>query len=122
MIRARAAITIEKMTGKPYGDPSHLPKLYLFEILRMEHGKALHKYTARPYSGNVVLFRASKQLSGLVADEYLGWKDFFNPGFEICEVPGHQQNLMLEPNVRRLANEMSVRLKEVQERVGASKP
>ncbi len=122
MIRARAAITIEKMTGKPSGDPSHLPKLYLFEILRMEHGKALHKYTARPYSGNVVLFRASKQLSGLVADEYLGWKDFFNPGFEICEVPGHQQNLMLEPNVRRLANEMSVRLKEVQERVGESKP
>jgi thioesterase domain-containing protein/acyl carrier protein len=122
MIRARAAITIEKMTGKPSRDPSHLPKLYLFEILRMEHGKALRKYTARPYSGNVVLFRASKQLSGLVADEYLGWKDFFNPGFEICEVPGHQQNLMLEPNVRRLANEMSVRLKEVQERVGASKP
>jgi len=81
----------------------------------MEHGKALKKYVPRPYDGDVVLFRASKQLSGLIADEYLGWKPFFNGRLQVYEVPGHQQNLMLEPNVRTLARALDGRLKAAQD-------
>ena len=110
MTRARLAISRDNMTGKRPEDLSELPKLYIFEALRMEHGKALRKYKPREYSGDVVLFRASKQLRGLVADQSLGWRDLFHGSFEICEVPGHQQNLLLEPNVRRLANEVGRRL------------
>jgi thioesterase domain-containing protein len=121
MVRARAVIAFENKNGERPTDLTHLPKLYFFEVLRMEHSKALRKYVPRPYDGEVVLFRAGKQLSGLVADDYLGWKTSFKRGFEICQVPGHQQNLMLEPNVRRLASELNVRLKAAQERVGAKK-
>jgi amino acid adenylation domain-containing protein/FkbM family methyltransferase len=116
MVRARTAIAFDKVTGKHRADLSGLPKTYIFESLRIEHGRALNKYAPRPYNGRVVLFRASKQLSGLLADEYLGWKSFFDGHFEICEVPGHQQNLMLQPNVRRLASELSARLKAAQQR------
>ncbi len=119
MARARAALAVDNMRGKRPADLSHLPKLYIFEALRMEHGKALRKYSPRPYAGDVVLFRASKQLSGLIADEYLGWKPLLKGSFEVREVPGHQQNLMLEPNVRRLAREIDARLKAAQQRLRA---
>src|ERR1019366_2713484 len=50
----------------------------------------------------LVLLRASKQLSGLVADgdEYLGWKHVLHGNLDVCEVPGHQQNMLLEPMLR----------------------
>lgn len=114
MIRVRRAIASGGRNGNTV-DPVRLPKLYLSEALRVEHGKALRKYQTRPYDGEVVLFRASRQLSGLAADEYLGWKPYFKGGFEIREVPGHQQNLMLQPNVRQVAKEMNAQLRSVQQ-------
>jgi amino acid adenylation domain-containing protein/FkbM family methyltransferase len=118
MAHARLAIALYNRTGKRPADPSRLPKLYIFEALQKEHGKALRKYVPRPYGGDVVLFRASKQLSGLVADEYLGWKPFFDGRFQVYEVPGHQQNLMQEPNVRALASALDGHLKAAQQRHG----
>src|ERR1039458_6393015 len=56
MVRARTALALDNMTGKRPADLSQLPKLYIFEALRMEHGKALRKYSPRPYAGDVVLF------------------------------------------------------------------
>jgi amino acid adenylation domain-containing protein/FkbM family methyltransferase len=114
MTRAHVAIGLDSVTGRRSEDLSTLPKLYVFEALRIEHGKALQKYRPRSYRGDAVLFRASKQLQGLVADEFLGWKTVLDGSLEICEIPGHQQNLLLEPNVRRLANELMRRLDAAQ--------
>ena len=119
MARARVAIVLDKLTGKSLANPSGLPEMYIFKAISLENGKALRKYQPRLYVGDVTLFRASNQLTGLVADEYLGWKTFFNGPFEVCEVPGHQQNLMLEPNVRRVASAVNDRLKIAQQRCGA---
>jgi hypothetical protein len=55
-------------------------------------------------------------LAGLIADEKLGWSRTFLGNFEVCDVPGHQQNVMLEPNVSQLAKEFSIRLKAAQQR------
>ena len=63
-----------------------------------------------------MVFRASKQLQGLIADQRMGWDKTFLGKLEICEVPGHQQNLLLEPNVSQLAKEFSIRLKAAQQR------
>jgi thioesterase domain-containing protein len=120
MIHARIAIARDQKTGKRATDPSTLPKLYLFETLAMEHGKALAQYVPRPYGGDVALFRASKQLRGLEGGAYLGWKPFFHGRVELCEVPGHQQNLMLEPNVRQLASAITVQLKAAEQRYGGA--
>lgn len=120
VVHARIALALDGITGRNRTHALHLPDLYVFEALRIEHGKALRKYVPRPYAGKVVLFRASKQLSGLVADEYLGWKPFFDGALEVYEVPGHQQNLMLQPNVRRLAEELNGHLKAAQQQCGGS--
>ena len=114
--RAKAAIAFDNMTGKDSTDPSRLPVQYVFEALANENKKAMKKYVPRPYAGDVVVFRASKQLSGLVADEYLGWKRVLHGNLHVCEVPGHQQNLLLEPNVSRLAKELTNQLKAAQQK------
>ena len=114
--RARTVIAFDKLKGKGAVDPSNPSKLYIFEALGMEHKKAMDKYVPGPYGGNVLVFRASKQIPGLAADEYLGWKRSMFGNLDVCEVPGYQQNLMLEPHVSQLAKELSRRLKIAQER------
>lgn len=116
MATARIALALDHKTRRGEGDLSGRPEMLIFEALRTEHGRALRKYVVRSYDGDVVLFRASKRLSGLIADEFLGWKPFFKGRFEVYEVPGHQQNLMIQPNVARLATELSKHLKSAQEK------
>jgi thioesterase domain-containing protein/acyl carrier protein len=115
-VRAKAAIAFGNRTHKEAAGPSRLRMNYILEALAIEHQKAMAKYVPRPYGGDVLLFRASKQLSGLMADEYLGWKSALHGNLDVCEVPGHQQNLMLEPNVSPLAKELSARLEAAQHR------
>ncbi len=116
VVRVRVSIAYQNMTGKNLSMSPELSKLYFFEALGVEHKKAMDQYRPAPYDGDVLVFRASKQLAGLIADEHLGWDRTFRGKLEICEVPGHQQNLMLEPNVSRLAKELSSRLKAAQQR------
>ena len=114
--RARTAITLDNWRGKQHKDLSSRQMHYILEILAMEHGKVIKKYEPRPYRGDVLLFRASKQLSGLVADESLGWKRILKGNLDVCEIPGHQQNLLREPNVLRLAKDLDNRMKAIQQR------
>jgi amino acid adenylation domain-containing protein len=118
--RARAAIAFSNMTHQKASDSSRMSMRNILESLAMEHQKALAQYVPRPYGGDVLLFRASKQLAGLMADEYLGWKRSLHGSLDICETPGHQQNLLLEPNVSRLAEELTARLSAVQRRCTSS--
>jgi thioesterase domain-containing protein len=118
LVRVRCAIAFNGKTGGEPAKSSRLSQLHIFETLGIEHKKAMLKYSPGHYRGDVVLFRASRQLSGLVADgdEYLGWKQVLHGNLDVCEVPGHQQNMLLEPKVARLAKELSPRLKAAQQR------
>jgi amino acid adenylation domain-containing protein len=118
--RARAVIAFRNMTHQDASDSSRLSMHTTLEALAMEHQKALAKYVPRPYGGDVLLFRASRQLAGLMADEYLGWKRSLHGNLDVCEAPGHQQNLLLEPNVSRLAEKLTARLSAAQCRYTAS--
>ena len=113
-VRARASIAYQKMTGKDLSQSPEWSKLYLFEAVGLEHKKAMDKYRPGPYGGDVLLIRAGEQLAGLIADEHLGWDRTLHGKLDVCEVPGHQENLLLEPNVLRLAKELSIRLKASQ--------
>ena len=119
-VRARTAIAFGGMHHNSSNDPSRLPMHHILEALAIEHGKAIDKYVPRPYGGDVFLFRAGEQLSGLVADESLGWKDTLSGNLDVCEIAGHQQNLLLEPHIFQLAKELSDRLKVTQERHGVT--
>jgi hypothetical protein len=121
LMRTQAAIAYDNRNRTQHRDPSQLPQIYISEALGVEHNKAYRKYVPRPYTGDVVLFRASKQLRSRVADDYLGWKPFLNGRLEVCEVYGHQQNLLLEPNVKGLANEVGARLRKFHERYATNR-
>ena len=87
---------------------------YILELLRIEHAKAYARYLPHPYNGDVLLLRARKQLSGLMIDSSSGWKQLVQGNLDICEVPGHQQNMLAEPNVLYLAQVLTARLQAVQ--------
>lgn len=116
VVRVRVSIAYRNMTGKDLYMSPELSKLFFFEALGVEHKKAMDQYRPGPYRGDAVVFRASEQLQGLIADQRMGWDKTFLGKLEICEVPGHQQNLLLEPNVSQLAKEFSIRLKAAQNR------
>jgi hypothetical protein len=111
--RAKAALAFDNRFrgGRRKGN---LPMRYILEALRQEHAIAYAKYAVRPHRGDVLLLRARKQLSGLMIDETSGWKNFVQGRLEVCHVPGHQQNLLSEPNVIPLAEVLATRLQSAQ--------
>ncbi len=113
---ARTAIRINNIRG---GHPSNRSRLHIFEALGIAHKKAMERYDPQLYSGDTLVIRARTQLQGLAADQWLGWRRLLHGNFEVCEVPGHQQNLMIEPNVRNVASVLDGHLKAIQQRHGA---
>jgi thioesterase domain-containing protein len=85
------------------------------ELLAIEHERARTRYELSPYNGPVLLFRAGKQIGGLLADSDLGWKGVLTGELTVFEVPGHQETMLLEPNVSLLAKELSAQLHAVQQ-------
>ncbi len=115
---ARTAIALNKLHGNGHSGRKR-SMTYILESLTLEHDRMAEQYQVQPYRGDVILFRARKQLTGLVADRSLGWKNVIGGNLDICEVPGHQQNILLEPNVSHLAAELSARLQRLSQRVAA---
>ena len=119
--QARTAWAYDMVMGSSAANRTSQSLPYILELLMAKHDQAAEAYQPRPYGGDVLLFRADKLLPGLVADaSYLGWKGVLHGNLDICELPGHQQTLLLEPNVSRLAKELTVRLKAMLERRAAN--
>src|SRR4029077_198206 len=64
------------------------------------------RYTATPYEGSVVLFRASRKSLRGTHDPYAGWKELALGGLEIHEISGDHVGIVLEPQVRILAKHL----------------
>ena len=115
---ARTSLRVDNWTSNGHGhhddndndQPKSRSLAYTLERLAIEHEKAIVHYVPRPYSGPVVLFRAGRQLSGLMTDFTLGWKDVLTGNLDIFEVPGHQETMLSEPNVRLLAEKLTSEL------------
>ena len=120
---ARSSIALDKVRGNGTkngaASKKARPMSHVLESLTLEHDRMAEQYQVRPYRGNVILFRAAKQLTGLIADRSLGWKNVLTGGLDICEIPGHQQNILTEPNVVHLASELSARLRRLFHSVAA---
>jgi len=107
---ARTAITFDNWASNGHSEREGRSMAYTLEVLAIEHDKARIRYVPRPYNGPVVLFRANKQLSGLMTDLALGWKEVLRGSLEIFEVPGHQETMLSEPNVAFLAERLTAQL------------
>jgi acyl transferase domain-containing protein/thioesterase domain-containing protein/NAD(P)-dependent dehydrogenase (short-subunit alcohol dehydrogenase family)/acyl carrier protein len=70
---------------------------------------AAGEYRPRPYAGKITLFRAARGIAS--ADERfgsdLGWERWTTQGVEVHEIPGTHEDLMTEPNVRVVAQEVA---------------
>jgi thioesterase domain-containing protein len=112
--RARALMKFDKLTRNGGSPPSRSSLPYILEALGIEHDRAFDNYEPRAYRGRVVLFRASKQLPGLAENPSLGWQHILGKSLAIIEVPGHQQNLLAQPNVIFLAKQFVALLQAAQ--------
>lgn len=75
---------------------------------------AEQRYQPSAYPGRVVLFRASdKALRGL-EDGHHSWRRYAEGGFEVHEIEGDHGNVLNEPNVRKLAAALRLRLEQAQ--------
>jgi amino acid adenylation domain-containing protein len=111
---AKTAITFDNWRDEGNGRRRATSMAHTLELLAIEHERARRRYELRPYNGSVLLFRASRQISGLMADSDLGWKDVLTGELAVREVPGHQETMLLEPNVSYLAKELTAQLHAVQ--------
>jgi amino acid adenylation domain-containing protein len=113
-LHGQAALRLAGASVNGNADLSHLPVHSILEAIGEEHGKAAAKYVPRPYAGKVLLFRASKQQRGLMVDDLLGWGEILRGEVEATQVPGHQQNMLLRPNVTELATQLASSLEAAQ--------
>jgi thioesterase domain-containing protein/acyl carrier protein len=65
-------------------------------------------YMPRPYSGRVILFRSDHIPLGQITDPREGWSDYVARGLEIYEIAGNHENILLEPQVRSVAQQLKV--------------
>jgi thioesterase domain-containing protein len=103
IMRARVEIGWDALIGRGNRSAANRSLPYILEALSIEHDKVYWQYVPAAYRGKVLLIRAATQLRGLAADSTsLGWKDVFGGGLDVREVEGHQQNMLIAPNVRRV--------------------
>jgi len=76
--------------------------------------QAERDYVPRAYSGRVILFRSDHKPLGQLRDPRAGWSEYATRGLEIYEIAGNHENILLEPQVRSVAQQLKVCLDEAQ--------
>jgi thioesterase domain-containing protein len=73
------------------------------------------QYRPEPYSGRVVLFRATDAIGSPSHDPDGGWREFV-PALETCLLPGDHYSMLLDPeNAMVAARELDARLAQAAE-------
>jgi len=80
---------------------------------------AVKDYVPRVYPGRATLFLASDDLTAAY-DVEEGWQDLVAGGLEKIRVPGNHLDIIKEPHVRVLAQELKACLDRIEEEVGAA--
>ena len=68
---------------------------------------ATRSYVARPYSGRVLLFKRSRDLTGRYRQPDNGWGRVVRDGLEIYRIEGGHLDLLAEPAVGALAEKLA---------------
>jgi amino acid adenylation domain-containing protein/FkbM family methyltransferase len=117
VMRGKTALALTRVLGKNESNGAAPSASFVSELMKTEHDRAADAYEPRPYDGDVLLIRVRNLLPGVVADPvFLGWKDLLSGRVDLCELPGYQQTLMLEPNVSGLARAVTTHLQRIFDR------
>jgi thioesterase domain-containing protein len=85
---------------------------YLLEVIDDYHERAFYEYCPRPYSGNLTLFRVSKQRKHVHPDLNLGWGKFVEGEIDNHEIDAYHKNILKMPNVISLTQKLNACIKE----------
>src|SRR5476649_1331543 len=80
------------------------------DILDEMSARASRSYVPRPYSGKLVLFRATDQAFFSENSPDLGWKPFAAGDFEIYDAAGDHRGILKDPSVSILARRLQTYL------------
>jgi thioesterase domain-containing protein len=76
---------------------------------------AVKSYVPRAYPGRLLLFRSRYKPLTQLRDPHAAWSRYAAQGLEIREVEGNHENILLEPQVRSVAQELKNYLKAAAE-------
>ena len=76
--------------------------------------EAARYYKPRAYPGRVILFRSSREPVGGSRDPYAGWGKYLSNGLEVYDVKSDHDNILLEPQVRLVADQVRTCLEAAQ--------
>lgn len=76
--------------------------------------QAEREYMPQPYLGRVILFRSSHKPLGRVSDPCAGWSTYAALGLETYEIEGNHENILIEPQVRFVGEQLKTCLDEAQ--------
>ncbi len=89
-----------------------LPVGLRYYQVQKAHFRALTRYKVQIYPGKITLMRAvgrgylGMELLGAREDEALGWGSFAGGGLEIRDVPGEHGNVLNEPYIQTVVQEL----------------
>jgi amino acid adenylation domain-containing protein len=67
---------------------------------------AAETYVPRKFPGHLILFRSKHKPLLQFRDPHAGWAQYATQGLEICEVEGNHDSILLEPQVRVVAEKL----------------
>jgi phthiocerol/phenolphthiocerol synthesis type-I polyketide synthase E len=119
MVQIRMENITEAFSTKDVEGNTHSLSYTLEAVAKMNRD-AFWKYEPGPYRGGVVIFRASHQPRGIIPDPTLGWGDLLEGEVELYEVPAFHQTVLLEPQVKGMAQQLRDCIDHVIEQRGKS--
>jgi surfactin family lipopeptide synthetase A len=76
--------------------------------------RAVEHYVPKNYPGRVILFRSNLHPRTLVRDPYEGWHAYAGHGLEVRTIASDHDNILLEPQVRLVAEQLKTCLTTLQ--------
>ncbi len=70
------------------------------------------RYAPNFYSGKIILFQATERDEDISLEPDLGWRGYATEGVEIIQVPGSHQNMMRSPQIKILAEQLKIYLRD----------
>ncbi len=100
-------ITPENIIGQDAAQlPTHLRRIMELQI------QAQIKYTPGTYAGKVDLYRVARLSLLRSGDPYMGWNQLAQGGVKIKMIDGNHQNILKEPQIDSLADQLKNGLEE----------
>ena len=119
---------LQKRFAADAEETTHTRDQFQNEAIEKAFRDALPRYTVEPYDGSLVLFRPKQDRAYVLGDDRVldrgqewvwednGWSPYCRD-IEVYEMPGDHDSMVLEPNVRVMAEQLRACIEEAASRL-----